>query len=368
MRTLAFVLVWLAAGANLLAQKTEAPQAADPSLAALKFLVMEHDFEKITDEKSVAFSFTFVNTSDKLTVNVRNVQSTCGCTAADLGKRVYAPGERGQIDVTFNPTGKHGREQKSIFVDTDDPRAPRLELKIMATVIQRIRVEPASLWFGEVRYDNVIGTISPKRIQITTTVPDFQVKGVTVEDKRFAVRTLKTDQVEKAGEKATRTTYEISVDENLPIGRIQTQGTFETNDAKQPKIAFTILLDAVGDLRVTPERMFIQTRSASEAFAQDTTLVHRDNGEFKVTGATVVNAENKEFAGMKAEITPLNPTHTSMWRVKLTGTGPTTAGQQFSGTLKITTDSPLQPNVDVPFTGMLVVQQPVPPAVPTTSK
>ncbi len=44
--------------------------------------------------------FRFVNQSDR-DVTITSIQSSCGCTTVKLIQRTYAPGEAGQIDVSF---------------------------------------------------------------------------------------------------------------------------------------------------------------------------------------------------------------------------------------------------------------------------
>ena len=48
-------------------------------------------------EENVKLAFAFANTTAR-TVTITDVETSCGCTAATLAKKTYAPGERGRLD------------------------------------------------------------------------------------------------------------------------------------------------------------------------------------------------------------------------------------------------------------------------------
>ncbi|MFZ4763511.1 MAG: DUF1573 domain-containing protein [Roseimicrobium sp.] len=45
-------------------------------------------------------TFAFTNSGTE-PVSIRSVRTSCGCTVADASTKTYAPGEGGQIKVTF---------------------------------------------------------------------------------------------------------------------------------------------------------------------------------------------------------------------------------------------------------------------------
>jgi hypothetical protein len=93
-----------------------------------------HDFGEMNqgDKKEYTFSLTNSGKSDLL---IRNVRSSCGCTAVAPSKKVIASGETAPIKVTFDSRGKRGRQSKSITVITNDPKTPTTTLRISSNII-----------------------------------------------------------------------------------------------------------------------------------------------------------------------------------------------------------------------------------------
>jgi hypothetical protein len=110
--------------------------AAAPAFAAKPKIVFPTDaknFGKVKQGAEVSYEFVFRNDGDaKLTI--RNVETSCGCTAALVSDKTVEPGKSGKIKVVFNSLGYAGEVEKYIFVDSDDPATPRAQLKISAAV------------------------------------------------------------------------------------------------------------------------------------------------------------------------------------------------------------------------------------------
>ncbi len=108
--------------------------------AKIKFVKEKHDFGKVEEGKVLTYSFKFKNVGDA-PLTIKNVTTTCGCTAAVVKGKKLAPGKEGEIKITFNTTGYGGNVDKYIYVDTNDPAAPQKQLTVSAA----IDVPPAPL-------------------------------------------------------------------------------------------------------------------------------------------------------------------------------------------------------------------------------
>ncbi len=118
---------------------------------------IEEDFSNLTPEQLAkapvasfseeTFDFGEMNQGDKKEhtfmlqnegksdLFIRNVRSSCGCTAVAPSTKVIAPGETAPIKVTFDSRGKRGRQSKSITVITNDPKTPTTTLRISSNVV-----------------------------------------------------------------------------------------------------------------------------------------------------------------------------------------------------------------------------------------
>lgn len=119
---LAFLVIWLAGGSSLL--------AAQPRI---KFKESVRDFGRTKAGEILGHEFVFTNEGDS-TLVIKKVMTTCGCTAALLSADKIEPGQHGQIEVKFDTRGYGGRVSKYIFVDSNDPAEPRVQLEVTADI------------------------------------------------------------------------------------------------------------------------------------------------------------------------------------------------------------------------------------------
>lgn len=102
--------------------------------AKILFATNTHDFGSIKQGERVSTQFKFTN-KGKQELVIYKVKTTCGCTASDPEKSKLKPGESSHINVSFDSAGKHGKDEKSITVYTNDPENPEVTLKISANII-----------------------------------------------------------------------------------------------------------------------------------------------------------------------------------------------------------------------------------------
>lgn len=80
------------------------------------------------DQRAEA-AFVFTNTS-AAPIEVKKVSTSCGCTTAKLAKQVYEPGEKGELKVNFEFSGRKGVQEKSIIVQTGDSGTSVLTFRV----------------------------------------------------------------------------------------------------------------------------------------------------------------------------------------------------------------------------------------------
>jgi hypothetical protein len=73
------------------------------------------DFGAKKENEKLTHQFTFVNTGKK-DLKIYNVTTECGCTIASYSKEPIRPGASGSIEVTFDTSGKKGKQVKSVNV------------------------------------------------------------------------------------------------------------------------------------------------------------------------------------------------------------------------------------------------------------
>ncbi len=92
----------------------------------------EFDFGTVNEGETVKTTFTVTNTG-KSDLVITNAQPSCGCTVPVWPKKPIAPGKTGEIQVSFNTSGKPNKQSKSITLTTNTEKG-REVLKISGMV------------------------------------------------------------------------------------------------------------------------------------------------------------------------------------------------------------------------------------------
>ena len=100
--------------------------------AAISFDKEEYDFGTVNEGDVVKTTFVVTN-SGKSDLVITNAQASCGCTVPVWPKGAIAPGETGDIQVSFNTNGKPNKQSKSITLTTNTEKG-REVIKITGMV------------------------------------------------------------------------------------------------------------------------------------------------------------------------------------------------------------------------------------------
>ena len=103
----------------------------------------QHTIEVTGDAQSPVIDahFHFTNTGSG-PVEIRKVESSCGCTTTDLAKRTYQPEESGEIVAHYTVGAHTGLQRKTLLVITDDG-CPATTLTLEAHIPEILRITPA---------------------------------------------------------------------------------------------------------------------------------------------------------------------------------------------------------------------------------
>lgn len=115
---------------DIIRNPVSAEEEIDPDkIAVLKPLEVEYNFGTAKEGEKVEHTFKFVNTG-KVPLIIKSATASCGCTVPKKPEEPIAPGEEGEIAVTFNTQGKVGPNNKEItIIANTSPPASKLYLK-----------------------------------------------------------------------------------------------------------------------------------------------------------------------------------------------------------------------------------------------
>lgn len=110
-------------------QETKDRPTADTSV---EFRQTTYNFGDLSEGEIVSHSFHFKNTG-KENFLIRKVDSGCGCTSVNYEKAPIAPGKEGKVEITFNSSGRYGKQYKEISIFANVPQK-EIKLKFTANI------------------------------------------------------------------------------------------------------------------------------------------------------------------------------------------------------------------------------------------
>lgn len=99
------------------------------------FPEMTHNFGKVEYGKVVDYDFKILNQGNSV-LNIKDIQTSCGCTAALIDNKTIKPGENGTIKVQLNTQGHAGKLVRRVTIKSNDPKDPVSVLTIFADVVK----------------------------------------------------------------------------------------------------------------------------------------------------------------------------------------------------------------------------------------
>lgn len=124
--------------------------APDLNVANPKF-----DFGEVFQGEKVPHVFEFVNEGDEDLV-IEKVRSSCGCTAVLVSEKVIPPGGKGELKATFDSTRFRNTISKTIYLYSNDPVHPVMQLHLKGKVLEMVAIEPAQVRFGKIPAEKTV--------------------------------------------------------------------------------------------------------------------------------------------------------------------------------------------------------------------
>jgi len=110
---------------NPVQSPTQPAAAAVPSgpTTVMSFDETTFDFGAVDEGEVVSHTYTFTNSGDE-TLVLSNAKGSCGCTVPNWPREPIAPGQSGEITVTFNSKGKKGKRNQKVTItaNTNPPQ------------------------------------------------------------------------------------------------------------------------------------------------------------------------------------------------------------------------------------------------------
>jgi len=323
-------------------QAPSAPQNVKATTNALVFDKTAHDYGQLTEGDIVEVSFPFKNVTDR-TINIKAINTSCGCTSAQDNLKVIPPGVTSEIKVSFNSTGKPGKGQKTVSVVTDEAETGGLyQLTLGGEVIQTLFSTEPIINLGDINS----GEANTHSFSIVSmTEPAAEVTRVSLGDDRITAEIGKPEPyTHKDGRVGQATPITLTVPADYPAPKqIRTTLTVASTDAKRSTLNLMVNGNIQGNFVISPQRVLLGRFAPGDVKEQTITMRSKKDEPFEVTLAT--KNSNPSFA--ISEI-PSDKQNVREWKV--TFTAPESAGN-FADTVEFQVKSAtLEEVISVPMT------------------
>ena len=252
-----------------------------------------YDFGPISPGSANTGEFKFENKGNAV-LEINDITKTCGCTVPELEKKKYAPGESGTIKVTYNADKSIGVRTRKLYVASNDPVNPKVELTVKATITEKVISEPDKL-------DYTLKGKNAGQGDITLRSLDNQPFSITKVESTGNVVTanINTDQNEQKITLKTRIdTDKVKTNYN---GRIEI--TITHPDCKTISIPFTIL----PRFRTEPSTINIVNAEQEKTIQKELWLLSNYEEDFEVESATsregIIRVAGQEKLGNRCKFT-----------------------------------------------------------------
>lgn len=318
---------------------------SNASGSRITFAETTKDFGEIGDDSSKDHIFKFTN-SGIAPLEILQATGSCGCTVPALTKRTFAPGEAGEIKVSFNPHNRRDKQHTQVTVTSNDPSNPAQILHVHAFVKPLVRIDPQAISFGQIEKNKGSGSM----VIFTSRKTDLRPVSVSSNNPMVTAVLEEPREITIEGQAAIQATIRVAVGPKAEVGPIQSTISVVTSDPTK-SMSITVLGEVIGELALVPPRLSIGGASAKQPIATQVVVSSRYNKPFNITKIEELPAPGTpkmlSFEAVKDDTS--NPPR---WIVKIAGAAPEVNGA-FRGEVILTTDLSGEEVVRIPYFGFV---------------
>lgn len=95
----------------------------------------QFNFGQVKEGTTVSHTFEIVNKGSDV-LQIKDVRTSCGCTAALVSSSTLKPGEKGTLKVDLDTKGRQGKMSRTISIVSNDPEQSTRVITIYAEVLK----------------------------------------------------------------------------------------------------------------------------------------------------------------------------------------------------------------------------------------
>lgn len=323
-----------------ISQSTPQP-VAEPTTNPVPVIEFEDetfDAGDIWEGEKATHTFSFKNTGNAVLL-IKKVKTSCGCTAAVISSKEIQPGLTGEISATFNTKRFRGKQSKTIYVTTNDPKHSTIQLKLQATVKSAASFKPRNIQFGEVSRGDKISRI----IELRPESEPIKITELIASPDVFTARILEDEKVNEdtnLEENAIRPVrIEVSVSSEAPIGRHNGTLTVKIDHPRISTLSARLYLRVEGPIKFSPRMLFFDENAQKSRSAKKIRITKSKEPDLEIIG---VKSTSPQF---QAETVAINAGKDFDIEIRM---APNVEPGRYQGEIVISTNCPGQKEIKIP--------------------
>lgn len=306
----------------------------------IEFVETEHVFGDVFKGEEANHVFTVKNVGGQ-PLELFKVRTSCGCTAAILTERIIAPGETGEIKVSYDTLKGTGPVEKSITVVSNDPDEESVDLLIRLNILVEIDVMPNRVYFGTIFADQEENS---RVIRVTSpNLEDLQVFKVEVDSPHIG------HEIKNATNGSNGKDITFMVKDSAPLGDFRAQATIHTNSEKQETVVIPISAKIYGDLQINPLKLYLAPHYPDQVREDRLTIRDRSGeGGFQIEGIVDKNG----YLNVRTETIKEGEEYSIIVSTNAEAIQNRNSGQ-YSGVLEIITNREDEKKLSVNYSGFI---------------
>lgn len=177
-------------------------------------------------------------------LEIRKVESDCGCTAPQLADSLLSPGETATLRVELSTRSFSGQVVKHVFLQTNDPAAPQAALTLTAYVRVPLTCRPTAIDYGAVsRGTSVSDTI---RIKVGRT------ETLAIDSLAFPTALVTTETGSRTEGDSLVQEVRVRLRPDAPAGPIHATAHIYTSHPAARELSIQLTGQVIGAFRIEP--------------------------------------------------------------------------------------------------------------------
>ncbi|MBK8945917.1 MAG: DUF1573 domain-containing protein [Ignavibacteriae bacterium] len=214
-------------------------QLSKPKISAL---TTEFDFGNVREGEILNHKFIVQNTGGDV-LQITKVKASCGCTAAQPSKNEIKPNDTTSINVRFDTNRRMGKQQKYVYIFTNDPENPQYRLSFTANILSGNTTNP--LFQPELKlskYSHNFGNVKEgKTYKVNIDVSNIGNSNLEIKEIKSSCGCTKTSLQNKNLVPNENSELKIEFNTKGLLGQIARTVTIVSNDPKNPSRVLTLI-------------------------------------------------------------------------------------------------------------------------------